>query len=165
MATQSGSTFAGKGTESDSPDGDLFSMLTSGANAVAAGAQAVQRALLDPSNPNAVSLQPVTPAPMMGVSQSQWLLIALVLVGVVMYGRARASRPALMGRMFYGYDYTDYDQPQGAVNVNNSGDLEGIFLDGQQVPQNIDYNRLPSATPPPFGARGTRTETTLGDAG
>ena len=90
MATQSGSTFAGKGTESDSPDGDLFSMLTSGANAVAAGAQAVKRALMDPSNPNAVSLQPVTPAPMMGVSQSQWLLIALVLVGVVMYGRARA---------------------------------------------------------------------------
>src|SRR3990167_9573883 len=57
MATQSGSTFAGKGTESDSPDGDLFSMLTSGANAVAAGAQAVKRALLDPSNPNAVSQQ------------------------------------------------------------------------------------------------------------
>ena len=91
MATQSGSTFAGSGTVSDSPgDGDLFSILTSGANAVAAGAQAVKRALLDPSNPNAVNAQPVTPAPMMGVSQSQWLLIALVLVGVLMYKRAGA---------------------------------------------------------------------------
>src|SRR3990167_2509658 len=59
-----------------------------------------------------------------------------------------------MGRMFYGYDYTDYDQPQGAVNVNNSGDLEGIFLDGQQVPQNIDYNRLVSASPLPYVAGG-----------
>lgn len=90
MATQSGSTFAGKGTESDSPDGDLFSILTSGANAVTAGAQAVKRALLDPNAGGGlvVTNPPATMPPLiMEMSQQTLVFIGLGLVVLLAYMR------------------------------------------------------------------------------